>query len=185
MIQEILGCCWIKYQLVKLPEEEILKVLDTEYIFSYWLTSLNKVANEENFLASDPMIFEKARNIVRKKKFDSHNPEIISLCNSLLGYCNEYDAFPQNVKYRLQREWISQEILFRNIPITFRSLKVLLDLNACDYKNVIFLFDASEECHHSFNPYYTQTTISWLINRYPKVFQTRETRTVYIEGGFL
>ena len=185
MIHEILGSCLIKRQLIELSEEEILKALNTEYNFLYWLTSLNKVTIDEKFLASDPKIFEKARNILRKKRFDySNNPKIISLCNSLIGYCNEYDAFPQNVKYRLQREWIIQEIHSRNLPKWFRGPKALLDLNAHDYKNVLFLFNVSEESHFCFQSFDIQSTIAWLINRYPVVFEIRETRTIYEDGNF-
>ncbi|MDE5586992.1 MAG: hypothetical protein K2I72_01315, partial [Bacilli bacterium] len=174
MIQEILGCCWIKRQLFETPEEKIVKLLDTEHEFLYWLTCLNKLVNEENFLTSDPKVFEKARNILREKRFEFKNPDIISLCNSILKYCSEYDALPQNVKYGLQREWVSKEAQARDLPILYRGPSAILNSNAQDYQNLMILLNVSEEAHFTFNSFHMQSTITWLINKHPEIFQKYE-----------
>ncbi len=185
MIQEILGCCWIKRQLIQCSEEEILNALDTKYEFLSWLTCLENVVSKEKFIASDPKIFEKARNVLRSKKFDySNSPEIFSLYNSLQGYFNEYDALPQTIKSRLQREWVSEQVCSRNLPIFFRGTNDILDLNVQDYKNLIILLNVSEEDHFTFAPFPMQSTIAWLINRHPEIFKERETRTIFEEGSY-
>ncbi len=185
MIQEILGCCWIKRQLIQCSEEEILNALDTKYEFLSWLTCLENVVSKEKFLASDPKIFEKARNVLRSKKFDySNSPEIFSLCNSLQGYFNEYDALPQTIKYRLQREWVSEQIRKRDLPQWFQSSKVILALNASDYYNVIILLDVVKVDPRHFKPFDILLTTAWLMNEHPEIFKEQETKEIFIEDNF-
>ncbi len=177
MIQEILGYCLIKKQLIKEPEMQILIDVSEKKALVSWLHYLEKLIQREKLISANPEILIKVRNIVNMKRFEYFgDSEIQSLCNSLVGYCNTYDTLLKSEKTEICEKWLEGEISSRNIP-TIKpevDIKTILELIASDFDNLCTLLNSNGQSMEKGDSLSYLSTISWTANQHPELFNTKD-----------
>lgn len=177
MIQEILGCCLIKKQLIEAPEMQILIDVSEKKALVSWLHYLEKLIQREKLISANPEILIKIRNIVNMKRFEYfEDSEIQSLCNELIEYCNTYDVLSESKKRKICEEWLKDEISSRKIPTTKPEvdIKTILGYIASDFDTLCILLNQSSEPMKKEEPLSYLSTISWTIHKYPELFDTKD-----------
>lgn len=181
MIQEILGYCLIKKQLIEEPEMQILIDVSERKSLINWLHYLEKLIQREKLIFANPEILIKIRNIVNMKRFEYfEDSEIQSLCNDLIAYCNTYDALSESKKRKICEEWLEDEISSRKIPTTKPEvdIKTILGYIASDFDTLYILLNQNSEPMKKKEPLSYLSTISWAINKYPELFDTKDELTI-------
>jgi len=181
MIQEILGYCLIKQQLIREPEIEILTEISKKETLIRWLGILESLIQSEFFIAANPEIFKKVRNIVRMKRFEYFDDsKVKSSCNFLIGYFNSYDALSENKKAGIYERWIQDETASRGIPkwIAEANPQLVLDYMARDFDNLCILLSQRTGLHESMDSLSCLSSTLWLMNKHTELLDFQEKVTV-------
>lgn len=181
MIQEILGYCLIKKQLIEEPEMQILIDVSERKSLINWLHYLEKLIQREKLIFANPEILIKIRNIVNMKRFEYfEDSEIQSLCNDLIAYCNTYDALSESKKRKICEEWLEDEISSRKIPTTKPEvdIKTILGYIASDFDNLCTLLNSNGQSMEKGDSLSYLSTISWTANQHPELFDTKDELTI-------
>ena len=170
MILEILDYCLIKSQLLEFDEDEIIAQFTDEESQGLWYSVLYNLTVDDDFLISDSSVFDKAKEIVGRTRFDYNSKEIKGMANDLIDYFNTYASLPRENVIPLVAEWGNKEATLHGLPSgTYRSCD-LLEYVKYDHYYLSYLFN-NDETQVRVNPKHAIASISYLINRFPNVFK--------------
>lgn len=171
MILEILDYCLIKSQLLEFDKDEIIAQFTDEESQELWYSVLYNLALEDDFLISDSSVFEKAREIIGRTRFNYKDNKVIKgMANDLIDYFNTYASLPSETATQLRAEWGNSEATLHGLPSgTYRTCD-LLEYAKYDHYYISYLF-SNEETQVRVNPSHAIASISYLINKFPDVFK--------------
>lgn len=170
MILEILDYCLIKSQLLEFSEEEIMAQFTDQDSQELWYSVLYNLTVDDDFLISDSSVFDKAREIIGRTRFNYDNKKIKGMANDLIDYFNTYASLPKEDVIPLVAEWGNKEATLHGLPSgVYRSCD-LLEYVKYDHYYISYLFD-NEETQVRINPTHAIASISYLINKFPDVFK--------------
>lgn len=173
MIQEILGCLWIKRDFITLTNSQLLEKIKIEENLEFYCKGICQILEEDDFFYTNDNFINKIRTIVHELRFyDHYDKEIVANFNQMLEAVHRYEKMPQVEKNEIRHNWIKKEKQARKFPFQkFLSYSTgdVYELIKKDYDYFVLLATGNGS---EFSILCILNMINWICSNYPDLLKT-------------